>query len=86
MATESTQPVSPTSQTEGVDETAPSKEGKGKRTELDPNQKVKSLEEFAKIAPDVWKKTLEGIATNICNAMKHHQERLKKLMREARQK
>lgn len=44
---------------------------------------ISSLDQLKKKAPKLYKQMLEGIAMNICRDMKDHQERLKKLMREA---
>jgi hypothetical protein len=46
--------------------------------------KVRNLEELKKEAPEIYQMMLRGIATNICNEMKAQQERLKKIIREAR--
>jgi hypothetical protein len=47
------------------------------------NTVVKSLEDLKRKSPEVYQKMMEGIGMNICNEMKAHQDRLKKLMREA---
>lgn len=44
--------------------------------------KINSLQDLKKKAPQVYKMMMEGIAMNICNEMRSHQERLKKMMRE----
>lgn len=44
---------------------------------------IGSIEDLKKKAPEVYKKMMEGIAMNIVGEMRHHQERLKKLMRES---
>lgn len=84
MATESTQPTSSTGQTEEAG-APPPEEGKGKPGEVTGGTKIANIDEFQKVAPDVYKKTLEGIGSTICKEMRQHQERLKKLMREGRQ-
>lgn len=45
---------------------------------------VSSLQELKEIAPDIYQKTLEGIAFHITCEMKHHQDRLKEMQREGR--
>ncbi len=45
--------------------------------------KIGSMEDLKKKAPKLYQKMMEGIAMNICNDMKHHQDHLKELMREA---
>jgi hypothetical protein len=45
--------------------------------------KIKSLSDLREKAPEVWKKMLEGIATNIINEMKDAEERRRKILRDA---
>ncbi|WP_213158508.1 hypothetical protein [Parachlamydia sp. AcF125] len=45
--------------------------------------RVDSLAELKKKAPKVYNAMIQGIATHICNEMKNHQDRLKKMTREA---
>lgn len=45
--------------------------------------KIDSLSALRTKAPKVYNAMMQGIAMNICNDMKHHQDRLKKLVREA---
>lgn len=45
--------------------------------------RVRTVNDLREKAPEVWQKTLEGLATNICGQMKRHQERLKAMMRKA---
>ena len=47
------------------------------------NTKIKSLSDLRDKAPEVWKKMLEGIATNIINDMKDAEERRRKILRDA---
>jgi len=47
--------------------------------------KIGSLKDLMKKAPELYNKMMQGIATNICNEMKHHQDRLKSLMRKGSQ-
>lgn len=44
---------------------------------------VKDMGDLKRKAPKVYNQMMEGIGMNICNEMKHHQDRLKQLMREA---
>ncbi len=44
---------------------------------------VNSIKELREKAPEVYQKMLEGIAMSICGKMKDHQDRLKKMMRDA---
>lgn len=46
------------------------------------NTKISSLQDLKEKAPEVWQKMLEGIGMKICNEMRHHEERIKKLRRE----
>lgn len=46
--------------------------------------KISSLEDLREKAPEVYQKMLEGIAQKIVNEIKEHQDRLKKMMEEAR--
>lgn len=46
--------------------------------------KVSSLADLKKKAPEVYNAMLQGIGMSICNEMKHHQDRLKKMMQDAR--
>ena len=53
--------------------------------ELDTTQAVSNMSQLKDIAPDVYNKMMQGIATNICSDMKSHQDRIKKIMRKNRQ-
>lgn len=44
--------------------------------------KIGSLNDLKEKSPELYNKMMQGIATNICNEMKDHQDRLKRLMRE----
>ena len=46
---------------------------------------ISSLADLKKKSPKVYNMMMQGIAMNICNEMEHHQERLKKMMREGEQ-
>ena len=46
------------------------------------NEKISSMDELRKKAPQVYKQMLMGIAMNICSEMQRQQERLKQTMRE----
>jgi BarA-like signal transduction histidine kinase len=50
---------------------------------LTSSSEVKSLAEFKEKAPEVYDKMMLSIATEICNKMKEHQEKLKQMWREA---
>lgn len=71
-----------------VDQTVPTNTNAqiaGGQSSVSSDTKIKNLEELRKKAPNVYNKMLEGIAMNICNDMKHHQERLEEMNRKARQ-
>lgn len=44
---------------------------------------ISSMGQLKEIAPDVYNGMMQGIAMQICNEMKHHQDNIKKLMRDA---
>ena len=44
---------------------------------------VSNMGELQAKAPELYKAMMMGVATNICNEMKDHQEKLKEMMREA---
>jgi hypothetical protein len=44
--------------------------------------KIRTLADLKSKAPEIWQKMLESLGMKICNEMRQHQERLKKLMRE----
>ncbi|CAF23077.1 hypothetical protein [Candidatus Protochlamydia amoebophila] len=50
---------------------------------LKSSSEVKSLAAFKEMAPEVYDKMMLSIATEICNKMKAHQEKLKQMWREA---
>lgn len=50
--------------------------------QADSNTKIGTMEDLKKKAPELYQKMLEGIAMQICNSMKDHQTRLKKMIRE----
>lgn len=47
---------------------------------------IKNMDDLKNKAPDVYKLMMEGIAMNICNDLKGHQERLTEIMRDERRK
>lgn len=51
--------------------------------EITGNTKIDSLADLKKKAPKLYNKMLEGIGMQICGEMREHQDRLKRLMREA---
>lgn len=83
--TQSVSSSSPTSSAASVSTDAVTQGGAaqehGKGT-VNSNTKITSLQDLKEKAPEVWQKMLEGIAMNICNEMRHHEERIKKLRRE----
>lgn len=50
--------------------------------EANSNTTISSLADLKKKSPKVYNMMMMGIATNICKEMEHHQDELKKLMRE----
>jgi len=54
--------------------------------EANSTTKISSIEDLKKKSPELYQKMLEGIGMAICNDMKEHQNRLKKLMREGNNK
>lgn len=44
--------------------------------------KLNSLADLKKKAPELYEKMMQGIAMSVCRDMQHHQERLKKMMRQ----
>jgi len=74
-ASESTAPV------EEAGKTPQGKEGASGYTS---ETEVASLADLHAKAPEVYNAMLKGIAQNIVGEMREHQERLKKMMREAR--
>lgn len=44
---------------------------------------ISSIGQLKEMAPEVYNKMLEGMAMAICNEMKHHQDEIKKIMRDA---
>ncbi|MBA3816233.1 MAG: hypothetical protein H0X29_06885 [Parachlamydiaceae bacterium] len=51
-------------------------------SEANSKTKIGSLADLKKKSPKVYNLMMMGIATNICREMEHHQDELKKLMRE----
>lgn len=45
---------------------------------------VNSMEELQKKAPEVYKQIMLGIAQNICDEMRRHQDHMKEAMRDSR--
>ncbi|MCB1118737.1 MAG: hypothetical protein KDK65_02115 [Chlamydiia bacterium] len=45
---------------------------------------INNMSDLKEKAPEVWKKTLEGIAQQICRQMQDHQDRIKELNRRYR--
>jgi len=55
----------------------------GKTGEFNASTTVGSLQELQSKAPTVYKAMMEGIAMNIVNEMKDHQDRIKEMNRQA---
>lgn len=51
--------------------------------EVNSNTKINSLKDLKEKAPELYNKMLESIAMHICGEMREHQDRLKRMMREA---
>lgn len=83
-ASNSTAPVHPSSADPSVAGAAAA--ANANKKEFSMSSTVGSLSELKEKAPEVYDKMMEGIAIIICGRMKDHQERLKKIMREARER
>lgn len=55
----------------------------GTAGEFNASTTVQSLQDLKEKAPTLYRAMMEGIAMNIVNDMKDHQEKLKQMMREA---
>lgn len=55
----------------------------GTAGEFNASTTIGSMSELQTKAPELYKAMMQGIATNICNEMKDHQDRLKEMQREA---
>lgn len=44
---------------------------------------ISSMADLKEKAPDVYNAMMQGIAMTICNEMKHHQDKLKEMQRQA---
>lgn len=86
MSNNSTEPITPASSTS---ETSAAEQSTGSTTKkLDAETaatKISSLQDFKEKAPKVYDATILAIAQNITNDMKHHQDRLKEIMRKGQQ-
>lgn len=49
---------------------------------VDSNTTISSLDDLKKKAPKLHEQMLMGIGMSICRSMEHHQDELKKMMRE----
>lgn len=76
-----TTPSASTLSTDPVTQAGAAQSG-GKTGTVDSKTKISSMAELRTKAPEVWQKMLEGIAMNICNEMRRHQEEIKTLRRE----
>jgi hypothetical protein len=70
---------------QGSDPSAASSPSAAGKPTASSSTKLSSVGDLQKQAPEVYKAMLEGIAINICNEMKDHQDRIKKMMQEGRQ-
>lgn len=84
---DSNNPSNPVHQTEGAAATAATAGKTGPTAPATPGftteTTISSVGKLKEIAPEVYNKMLEGIAMTICNEMKHHQDNIKKIMRDA---
>ena len=76
--------VQPTSQNATTAEAAAG--ANASKKDFDMNTKIDSTADLKEKAPEVWDKMMEGIAQNIISDMRKRQERLKEMMREARER
>lgn len=53
------------------------------KKEVTSSTKINSMADLKSEAPDLYNKMMESIAMKICNGMKRHQDRLKRLMRDS---
>lgn len=83
-STTSTTQVQPSSQNAATAEASAT--ANANKKDFDMNTKVSSAADLKEKAPEVWDKMMEGIAQNIISDMRKRQERLKKMMRESRQR
>ena len=81
---QNTTQVQPTSQNAATAEAAASTNAK--KSDYDMETQISSTADLREKAPEVWDKMMEGIAQNIIKDMRQRQERLKKMMREARER
>lgn len=90
--TSNSSPTDPVSSSTGPAEAAPSTAPSGTPAQgsagagagYTTSTTVSSLQELQKKAPKVYDAILQGIAMNICNEMKQHQDELKRIMDEER--
>jgi DNA polymerase II small subunit/DNA polymerase delta subunit B len=75
--------VQPTSQNATTAEASATANATKKDYDMD--MVVRSTADLKTKAPEVWDKMMEGIAQNIISQMRKRQERLKEMMRKARQ-
>ncbi len=79
----STAPVQPSSSNPATAEAAAATSGTKK--EFTMSTSFNSMKDLKEKAPEFYDKMMEGIAMTIIKDMRRHQERLKKLMRKARE-
>jgi hypothetical protein len=52
--------------------------------QIDSSSSVSSMADLKEKSPEVYNAMMQGVAMKICNEMKSHQDRIKKIMRENR--
>ena len=82
--TTNTTQVQPTSQNAATAEASAT--ANANKKDFDMDTKISNTADLKEKAPEVWDKMMEGIAQNIIKDMRQRQERLKKMMREARER
>lgn len=80
---QNTAQVQPTSQNAATAEASAT--ANANKKDYDMETTVNSAADLKEKAPEVWDKMMQGIAQNIIKDMRQRQERLKKMMREARE-
>ena len=86
MSNDSTEPITSTSSTSEASAAEQSTGSTAKKLDTETAAtKISSMEDFKEKAPKVYDATILAIAQNITNEMRHHQERLKEIMRRGQQ-
>lgn len=55
----------------------------GTASDFNASTQIGSMSDLKDKAPELYKAMMQGLATNICNDMKDHQDRLKEMQRQA---